>query len=110
MTGVQMQHVSYRGAGPATIDLLAGQVQVMFDNLNSQIGHIKQGKLRALGVTSAKRSPALPDLATVADTVPGFEATAFFGVSAPRNIPPDVLATLNREINAGLQIGRASCR
>ena len=92
------------------IDLLAGQVQVMFDNLNSQIGHIKHGKLRALAVTSATRAAALPDVPTVADTVPGFEATAFFGVSAPRNIPSDVLATLNREINAGLRDPKLKAR
>ena len=104
MTGVQMQHVTYRGAGPATIALLAGdQVHVMFDNLNSQINHIKEGRLRALGVTSAQRSPYLPDVPTVGDTVPGYEANAFFGVSAPRNIPADVLAKLNGEINAGLR-------
>ena len=104
MTGVQMQHVTYRGAGPATIALLAGdQVHVMFDNLNSQINHIKEGRLLALGVTSAKRSPYLPAVPTVGDTVPGYEANAFFGVSAPRNIPADVLAKLNGEINAGLR-------
>jgi tripartite-type tricarboxylate transporter receptor subunit TctC len=103
MTGIEMQHVPYRGAGPANIDLLAGQVQVMFDNLNSHIGHIKQGKLRALAVTTATRSPELPDVPTVADTVPGYEASAFFGVSAPRGIPADVLARLNAEINAGLR-------
>jgi tripartite-type tricarboxylate transporter receptor subunit TctC len=110
MTGVQMQHVTYRGAGPATVDLLAGQVQVMFDNLNSQIGHIREGKLRALAVTSATRSPALPDLPTVADTVPGYEANAFFGISAPRNIPPAVLERLNREINAGLRDSKLKAR
>jgi len=104
MTGVQMQHVTYRGAGPATVALLAGgQVDVMFDNLNSQINHIKEGRLRALGVTSARRIPALPDVPAVAETVPGFEAMAFFGISAPRNIPPAVLARLNSEINAGLR-------
>jgi tripartite-type tricarboxylate transporter receptor subunit TctC len=110
MTGIQMQHVSYRGAGPANIDLLAGQVQVMFDNLNSQIGHIRQGKLRALAVTTTSRSPELPDVPTVAETVPGYEASAFFGVSAPRNIPRDVLAKLNSEINAGLRDPRLKVR
>lgn len=110
MTGVQMQHVTYRGAGPAVIDLLAGQVQVMFDNLNSPIGHIKQGKLRALAVTTLTRSPALPEVPTVADTVPGYEANAFFGISAPRGMPPDVLATLNREINAGLRDPKLKAR
>ena len=110
MTGIQMQHVPYRGAGPANIDLLAGQVQVMFDNLNSHIGHIKQGKLRALAVTTTTRSPELPDVPVVADTVPGYEASAFFGVSAPRNIPPDVLARLNSEINAGLRDPKLKAR
>jgi tripartite-type tricarboxylate transporter receptor subunit TctC len=110
MTGIEMQHVPYRGAGPANIDLLAGQVQVMFDNLNSHIGHIKQGKLRALAVTTATRSPELPDVPTVADTVPGYEASAFFGVSAPRGIPADVLARLNAEINAGLRDPRLKIR
>jgi tripartite-type tricarboxylate transporter receptor subunit TctC len=110
MTGVQMQHVTYRGAGPATVDLLAGQVHVMFDNLNSQIGHIRQGKLRALGVTTPKRSAALPDVPTVAETVPGYEAYAFFGVSAPRNTPADVVARLNGEINAGLRSPKIKAR
>jgi tripartite-type tricarboxylate transporter receptor subunit TctC len=111
MTGVEMQHVTYRGAGPATIALLAGgQVDVMFDNLNSQINHIKEGRLRALGVTSAKRIPALPDVPTVAETVPGFEAMAFFGISAPRNIPPAVLGKLNSEINAGLRDPKLKAR
>jgi tripartite-type tricarboxylate transporter receptor subunit TctC len=111
MTGVEMQHVTYRGAGPATIALLAGdQVQVMFDNLNSQINHIKEGRLRALGITSAKRIPALPDVPTVSETVPGYEAIAFFGISAPRNIPPAVLARLNSEINAGLNDPKLKAR
>jgi tripartite-type tricarboxylate transporter receptor subunit TctC len=110
MTGIQMQHVPYRGAGPANVDLLAGQVQVMFDNLNSHIGHIKQGKLRALAVTTATRSPELPDVPVVADTVPGYEASAFFGISAPRSIPPDVLGRLNSEINAGLRDPKLKAR
>lgn len=110
MTGIQMQHVPYRGAGPANVDLLAGQVQVMFDNLNSHIGHIKQGKLRALAVTTATRSPELPDVPIVADTVPGYEASAFFGISAPRNIPPDLLGRLNSEINAGLRDPKLKAR
>jgi tripartite-type tricarboxylate transporter receptor subunit TctC len=110
MTGIQMQHVPYRGAGPANVDLLAGQVQVMFDNLNSHIGHIKQGKLRALAVTTTTRSPELPDVPVVADTVPGYEASAFFGISAPRNIPADVLARLNSEINAGLRDPKLKAR
>ncbi len=79
MTGVKMTHVPYKGSAPMLTDLLAGQVQVMFDNLPSSIGHIKAGKLRALAVTTAKRSPELPDVPTVAETVPGYEASAFFG-------------------------------
>jgi tripartite-type tricarboxylate transporter receptor subunit TctC len=82
----------------------------MFDNLNSHIGHIKQGKLRALAVTTATRSPELPDVPTVADTVPGYEASAFFGVSAPRGLPAEVLARLNAEINAGLRDPRLKVR
>jgi len=103
MTGVEMQHVTYRGAGPATIGLIQAQVDVMFDNLNSQINQIRDGRLRALGVTSLQRTPSLPDVPAVADTVKGFEANAFFGISAPRNIPADILAKLNTEINAGLR-------
>lgn len=110
MTGIQMQHVPYRGAGPANIDLLAGQVQVMFDNLNSHMGHIKQGRLRALAVTTTSRSPELPDVPTVADTVPGYEASAFFGITAPRGIPADVVARLNNEINAGLRDPKLKAR
>jgi len=110
MTGIDMQHVPYRGAGPANIDLIAGQVQVMFDNLNSHIGHIKQGKLRALAVTTTTRSPELPDVPVVADTVPGYEASAFFGISAPRGIPTDAVAKLNSEINAGLRDPKLKAR
>ena len=83
MTGVQMQHVPYRGSAPALTDLLAGQVQVMFDNLPASINHIKANSLRPLAVTTAQRSKNLPDVPTVAETVPGYEASAFFGMSAP---------------------------
>ena len=102
MTGVQMQHIPYKGAGPALIDLIAGQVQVLFDNMPSSIGYIKGGKLRALGVTTAKRSPALPDVPTVAETVPGYEASAWFGMSVPKGTPRDVVMKLNAAVNAGL--------
>jgi tripartite-type tricarboxylate transporter receptor subunit TctC len=102
MTGVQMQHIPYKGSGPALIDLIAGQVQVLFDNMPSSIGYIKGGKLRALGVTTAKRSPALPDVPTVAETVPGYEASAWFGMSVPKGTPREIVMKLNREINAGL--------
>jgi tripartite-type tricarboxylate transporter receptor subunit TctC len=100
MTGVNMVHVPYRGAGPALIDLLAGQGQVMFDNLPSSLQHIKAGTLRALAVTTSERSAALPDVPTVDSSVPGYEASAFFGINAPRNTPPDIVERLNKEINA----------
>jgi tripartite-type tricarboxylate transporter receptor subunit TctC len=102
MTGVNMVHVPYRGAGPAIADLVAGQVQVMFDNLPSSIGHIRSGNLRALAVTTAKRSQALPGIPTVAEFVPGYEASAFFGISAPKSTPPAILGRLNDAINAVL--------
>ena len=103
MTGVKMQHVPYKGSAPALIDLMAGQVQVMFDNLPASIGHIKAGKLRPLGVTTAQRSPELPDVPTVGDTVAGYEASAFFGLGAPKGTPKEIIDLLNREINAALK-------
>ena len=102
MTGVDLLHVPYRGAAPALTDLISGQVQVMFDNMPSSIEQIRAGKLRALGVTTAKRSPALPDVPTVADTVPGYEASAWFGMGAPKGTPPEVVNKLNKAINAAL--------
>ena len=102
MTGIDMQHIPYKGAGPALIDLVAGQVHVLFDNLPSSIGHIKGGRLRALAVTTAKPSPALPGVPAVADTVPGYEASAWFGMSAPKGTPREIVMKLNREINAAL--------
>ena len=102
MTGVDMKHVPYKGAGPATVDLIGGQVDVLFDNMPSIIGHIRNGTVRALGVTSAQRSAALPDVPTVADTVPGYEASAWFGAAAPKGTPPAAIARLNREVNAAL--------
>ena len=102
MTGVDMLHVPYRGGGPALTDLLAGQVPVMFDTLATSIEHIKAGKLRALAVTSATRSDVLPDIPTVGDFVPGYEATGWQGVGAPRSTPAAVIEKLNREINAVL--------
>jgi tripartite-type tricarboxylate transporter receptor subunit TctC len=100
MTGVKMQHVPYRGAAPATTDLLGGQVQVIFDNMPSIIQHIRAGSLRALGVTTAERSAQLPDVPTIAETVPGYEASALFGMGAPKNTPKEIIEKLNREINA----------
>src|SRR5262249_5084966 len=102
MTGVKLTHVPYRGSAPALTDLIAGQVQVMFDNLPSSIEHIKAGKLRALGVTTERRSAALPDVPTVADTAPGYEASAWFGMGAPKDTPPEIVAVLNMAINAAL--------
>jgi tripartite-type tricarboxylate transporter receptor subunit TctC len=100
MTGCNMLHVPYKGAGPALQDLIPGQVHVMFDNLPSSIGHIKGGKLRALGVTSAQRSPELPDVPTVAETVPGYEATAWFGLGMPRGSSPEAIKKVNATVNA----------
>jgi tripartite-type tricarboxylate transporter receptor subunit TctC len=102
MTGVKMTHVPYRGSAPALTDLIAGQVQVLFDNLPASIEHIKGGKLRALAVTTEKRSDALPDVPTVAETVPGYEASAWFGMGAPKDTPPEIIAVLNKAINEAL--------
>ncbi len=102
MTGVKLVHVPYHGAAPALTDMLAGQVQVMFDNLPSSIGYIQAGRLRALAVTTATRSSALPNVPTIAATVPGYEASAFFGMGVPRGTPPAIIAKLNRTINEGL--------
>ncbi|MCJ2118455.1 tripartite tricarboxylate transporter substrate binding protein [Methylobacterium sp. J-001] len=99
MTGVPMVHVPYRGAGPAIIDIIAGHADVIFDNLPSSIGHVRGGTLRALAVTTAERSPALPDVPTVSETVPGYEASAWFGIGAPHKTPPDLIARLNKEVN-----------
>jgi tripartite-type tricarboxylate transporter receptor subunit TctC len=102
MAGVEMVHVPYRGSPPALTDLLAGQVQVMFSPLSSSIEYVKGGTLRALAVTTAARSAALPDLPTVGDFVPGYEASGWFGVGAPRKTPVETIDKLNKEINAGL--------
>jgi tripartite-type tricarboxylate transporter receptor subunit TctC len=99
MSGAKMQHVPYRGAAPAITDLLGGQVQVIFDNMPSIIQHVRAGSARALAVTSAAKSPLLPDVPTLAETVPGYEATALFGMGAPKNTPKEVIAKLNKEIN-----------
>jgi tripartite-type tricarboxylate transporter receptor subunit TctC len=94
--------VPYAGGPPAITDLLAGQVQVLFDPISSSIGHIRAGKLRALAVTTAKRQDTLPDIPTVGDFVPGYEATAWQGIGAPRNTPIEIIEKLNKEINAAL--------
>jgi tripartite-type tricarboxylate transporter receptor subunit TctC len=103
MTGTKMTHVPYKGSAPMLTDLLGGQVQVTFDNLPSSINHIKAGKLRALAVTTAKRSEELPDVPTVAETVPGFEASAFFGFGVPKGTPKEIVDLLNKEINLALK-------
>jgi tripartite-type tricarboxylate transporter receptor subunit TctC len=102
MTGVRMIHVPYRGAAPALTDLLGGQVQVYFANTVASIEYIRAGKLRPLAVTTATRSEALPDITTVGEFVPGYEASSWSGVGAPRNTPSQIIDKLNKEINAGL--------
>ena len=102
MTGIKMQHVPYRGAAPAITDLLGGQVQLIFDNMPSILQHIRAGSLRALAVTSTTRSPLLPDVPTLADTVPGYEASALFGMGVPKNTPKEIIEKLNKEVNAVL--------
>ncbi|MCE7505811.1 tripartite tricarboxylate transporter substrate binding protein [Polynucleobacter sp. IMCC30063] len=99
MTGCNMLHVPYKGAGPALVDLMAGQVQVLFDNLPSSAGHIKSGSLRALAVTSAARDPSLPNVPTIAETVPGYEATAWFGIGMPKGSPRAAIDRVNAEVN-----------
>jgi tripartite-type tricarboxylate transporter receptor subunit TctC len=110
LAGVDMRHVPYRGAAPALTDLLGGQVQVMFDIMPSSIEYIRAGKLRALGVTTVERSEALPDLPTVGDFVPPYEASAWLGVGAPRNTPADIVDKLNKEINSGLSDPKMKAR
>jgi len=102
MTGVDMVHVPYRGAGPALTDLLGGQVQAMFPGMSSSIEHVRAGKLRALAVTTASGSDALPDIPTVSDFIPGYEASTWSGIGAPKGTPAEIIDKLNKEINAGL--------
>jgi tripartite-type tricarboxylate transporter receptor subunit TctC len=102
MSGAKMVHVPYRGAAPAITDMLSNRVQVIFDNMPSIIGHIAPGGLRALAVTTAARSPQLPDVPTVAETVPGYEASALFGMGAPKKTPLEIIDRLNKEVNAVL--------
>jgi tripartite-type tricarboxylate transporter receptor subunit TctC len=100
--GIDMVHVPYRGGGPVVTDLLGGQVQVSFASMPSSIQYIRAGKLRALAVTTATRSDALPDIPTVGEFVPGYEASTWYGVGAPKATPAETIDKLNREINAGL--------
>ena len=102
MAGIDMIHVPYRGGAPAMTDLMAGQIQVVFNPVPESMEHIKAGKLRPLAVTGATRSEALPDVPTVGDFVPGFEASALQGIGAPKDTPAEIVEKLNKEINAGL--------
>jgi tripartite-type tricarboxylate transporter receptor subunit TctC len=102
MTGIDMLHVPYRGGAPALTDLMGGQIQVYFSPLPESIETVRGGKVRALSVTTAKRSQALPDVPTIGETVPGFEASTWQGIGAPRNTPAEIVARVNKEINAAL--------
>lgn len=103
MTGCNMLHVPYKGAGPALADIMGGQADLIFDNLPSSIGHVKGGKLRALGVTSAKRDPSYPDIPAIGETVKGYEATAWFGIGMPKNSPREAIMKVNEAANAALK-------
>jgi tripartite-type tricarboxylate transporter receptor subunit TctC len=110
MAGVDLVHVPYRGGAPALTDMLGGQVQVMFDNLPTSLEHVRAGRLRPLGITSARRSELLPDVPTVADFVPGYESSAWYGVGAPKGTPVEIIDRLNSEINAILAEPRMKTR
>ena len=110
MTGVNLVHVPYRGGAPAVTDLIGGHVQVIFAPVSESIQQIKAGKLRALAVTTATRLDVLPDLPTVADFVPGYEASGFAGIGVPRNTPAEIINMLNKELNAGLADSRIKAR
>ena len=102
MAGINMLHVPYRGSAPALVDLLAGQLQAMFDNLPGQIAQIKSGKVRALGVTAAQRAPELPDVPAIGEIVPGYEASVWYGIAGPKGIPSEIVGKLNRAVNTVL--------
>jgi tripartite-type tricarboxylate transporter receptor subunit TctC len=110
MTGINMLHVPYRGGAPALVDLLAGQVQVLFDNLPGPIGQIKTGKVRALGVTAGQRAPELPDVPAIGEIVPGYEALVWYGISAPKGISNEIVDKLNRAVNTVLDDPKLQAR
>lgn len=110
MADVDMQHIPYQGAGPALVDVLSGQVPIMFDNLPSSTSHIKSGKLRALGVTTAKRAPSFPDVPAIAEAVPGYETYTWNAVFAPAGTPPEVVAKLNAAANKALADPKVQAR
>ena len=110
MTGVNLVHVPYRGGAPATSDLVGGHIQVIFSPVSESIEHIKAGKLRALAVTTTARLDVLPDVPTLADFVPGYEASGFAGIGAPRNTPAEIIDMLNKELNAGLADSKIKSR
>ena len=110
MAGVRLIHVPYRGDGPAMTDLIGGQIQIGFATMTASIGHIRAGRLRALAVTTARRSDALPELPSVSDFIPGYEASSWFGVAVPKGTPDAVIDALNRQINAGLADDRIKAR
>jgi tripartite-type tricarboxylate transporter receptor subunit TctC len=102
MTGIKLTHVAYRGSAPALVDMLAGQIPIMFDNLPGSIQQIQSGKVRALGVTTAKRVDTLPDVPTIAETVPGYEVFVWYGIVAPKGTPPEIVDKLNKAVNTVL--------
>jgi len=110
MANIEMIHVPYRGSAPALIDLIGGQVHVAFDTTTAAIEYVRSGKLRALAVTTAERSEALPDVPTMADFIPGYEATGWYGVGAPKSTPAEIIDKLNREINAALADANVKAR
>lgn len=110
LTGVDIVHVAYRGTGPALTALLGGHVHIYFDGIPTSLPHIKEGKLRPLAVTSEQRSPALPEIPPLAEFLPGYEASLWFGIGAPHNTPGEIVTTLNREINAALADSKIKAR